>query len=300
MLVDEVAQRALAEIGPRHLEQPVLGGGGGGGGAGEERVDQCGSGGVEGGRAVAEACARQLKPANLELSGNNPVVVLPDADPATVVDEVVGGMLFLNGQYCVGPRRLVVPEDQAADYVRRFSTTLETVTIAATTDPASQLGPLSNRPHLERVEAQVAAFADRGCEVRRHGQLPDGRGHFMQPTVIEGVSHDAEISRAELFGPITCLYRVRHFEEAVQLANSSPYGLTASLHTRSLDRAMTWVQAVRCGVAVVNGPTHGSEPHMPFGGLRQSGNGTREAGTEALDVYSDWKTVYINYDPARV
>ena len=120
----------------------------------------------------------------------------------------------------------------------------------------------------------------------------------MLPTVLEGASQDAEVTRSELFGPITCLYRVKDFAEAVARANDSPFGLTASLHTRNLHRAMTWVQRVRCGVAVVNGPTHGSEPHMPFGGLRQSGNGTREAGAEALDVYSDWKTVYVNYDPA--
>jgi aldehyde dehydrogenase (NAD+) len=122
----------------------------------------------------------------------------------------------------------------------------------------------------------------------------------MQPTLLEHAPLDSEISRAELFGPISVLYRVRDFEEALSLANDSPYGLTASIHTDSVHRGMTFVNRVRSGVAVVNGATYGSEPHLPFGGLRDSGTGWREAGTEALDVYSDWKTVYVNFNPRAV
>jgi aldehyde dehydrogenase (NAD+) len=111
---------------------------------------------------------------------------------------------------------------------------------------------------------------------------------------------DAEITKSELFGPITCLYRVKDFEEAIAFADASPFGLTAAIHTRNLNRAMSFIARIKAGVASVNGGTYGSEPHMPFGGLRQSGNGWREAGTEALDVYSDWKTVYIAHNPAAV
>ncbi|MEJ1935710.1 aldehyde dehydrogenase family protein, partial [Nostoc sp. NIES-2111] len=104
-------------------------------------------------------------------------------------------------------------------------------------------------------------------------------------------------SGRELFGPITAVYRVRGFEEALALSNASPYGLTASIHTRDLDRALAFCDRVQAGVAVVNGGTHGSEPHMPFGGVKASGNGTREPGTEALDVYSDLRDVYVNARP---
>jgi aldehyde dehydrogenase (NAD+) len=103
-----------------------------------------------------------------------------------------------------------------------------------------------------------------------------------------------------LFGPITCLYRVSTFEEAIALANDSPFGLTASIHTQSLNRAMTFLSRIQSGVAVVNGGTYGSEPHMPFGGVKQSGNGTREPGTEALDIYSNLKNVVVNFDPSQV
>jgi len=122
----------------------------------------------------------------------------------------------------------------------------------------------------------------------------------VAPTILARVGPNDEISRSELFGPITCLYRVRNFEEAMELANDSSFGLTASIHTQNLHRAMTFVGRVQDGVAVVNGGTYGSEPHMPFGGLKDSGNGWREAGTQALDVYSDLKTVYINHNPANV
>jgi alpha-ketoglutaric semialdehyde dehydrogenase len=127
-----------------------------------------------------------------------------------------------------------------------------------------------------------------------------GNGYFVAPTIVENVGAGDEITRSELFGPITCLYRVNSFEEAIALANDSPFGLTASIHTQNLNRAMTFLARIQSGVAVVNGGTYGSEPHLPFGGLRQSGNGWREAGTQALDVYSDLKTIYINHNPTAV
>ena len=122
----------------------------------------------------------------------------------------------------------------------------------------------------------------------------------MAPTLIENVDAQDEISTKELFGPIACLYRVKGFADALALANDSPYGLTACIHSRSLHRAVEFTQKVQAGVAVVNAGTYVSEPHMPFGGLKHSGNGSREPGTEALDVYSGLKDVYINIDPSQL
>src|SRR5207237_278864 len=141
-------------------------------------------GGVTGGTAVAEACARQLKPVDLELSGNNPVVVLPDADINVVVEQVVTALLMLNGQYCVGPRRIIVPENRVDDYLGAFAVALDAVVIGPTADPMTQLGPLSHEPHLRRIEAQLAEFDMRGCEVRRFGQLPQSAGHYAAPAVV--------------------------------------------------------------------------------------------------------------------
>jgi aldehyde dehydrogenase (NAD+) len=121
----------------------------------------------------------------------------------------------------------------------------------------------------------------------------------MSPTLIEGASPDSEISQTELFGPITCLYRVADFEQAVAVANDSPYGLTAAIHTASVHRSFEFMRRISAGVVSINGGTFGSEPHMPFGGVKASGNGLREPGTEALDVYSEWKAVHFNVDPTR-
>jgi aldehyde dehydrogenase (NAD+) len=122
----------------------------------------------------------------------------------------------------------------------------------------------------------------------------------MAPTVLENVSHDDELSQREQFGPVTCLYRADGFEQALELANATTYGLTGAIHTSSAHRVEEFIARYRAGLVSINGPTYGAGPHMPFGGIKNSGNGFREPGTEALDVYSEWKTVVVNHDPARV
>jgi aldehyde dehydrogenase (NAD+) len=162
-------------------------------------------------------------------------------------------------------------------------------------------GPVINERQLNNMLAAVDRARDEGAVILTGGhRLTDGdhaNGFYMAPTIIEEVDPHSDISVKEVFGPITCLYRVEDFEEALQLANDSPYGLTACIHTRSIDRATEFTQKIQAGVAVVNAGTYGSEPHMPFGGLRQSGNGSREPGTEALDIYSELKDIYLNVDP---
>ncbi|MBI3320842.1 MAG: aldehyde dehydrogenase family protein, partial [Candidatus Omnitrophica bacterium] len=166
------------------------------------------------------------------------------------------------------------------------------------------VGPVINEPQLTRLLNAVEQARKRGAVILTGGhRLTDPAhrdGFYMAPTLIERVDPHDELSMTELFGPIACLYLVKDLAEAIALANNSPYGLTSCIHTRSLHRAMQFVQQVQAGVTFVNAGTFGSEPHMPFGGVKQSGNGTREPGTEALDVYSELKDVYINYDPLSV
>jgi aldehyde dehydrogenase (NAD+) len=172
------------------------------------------------------------------------------------------------------------------------------------TGDSDDYGPVINEEQMKGMLASVERARAAGAKVLTGGHrltgAPYGDGFFVAPTIIEHAGSNDEISRTELFGPITILYRASDFEEAIALANDSPFGLTASIHTQNLNRAMAFVGRIQSGVAVVNGGTYGSEPHLPFGGLRQSGNGWREAGTQALDVYSDLKTVYINHNPEQV
>ena len=152
--------------------------------------------------------------------------------------------------------------------------------------------------------AAVERARQSGAKVLAGGRRAFGSGlddgFYMQPTVIEGAGPEAEVWGTELFGPVALVHRVSGFEEAIKLANSSPYGLTAAIHTRNIDRALTFVDRIETGVAVINAGAHGSEPHMPFGGMKASGNGTREPGTEALDVYSELRDVYVNVRPEVV
>jgi aldehyde dehydrogenase (NAD+) len=203
------------------------------------------------------------------------------------------------GQRCASGSRIIV-FDAAYD---EFRDKLVDATRALKVGPndGDDLGPVINSRQLDKMVAAISAAKIGGATILVGGnRLEDdahAKGSYMAPTVIENTSPSDDISRKELFGPIACLYRVKGFAEALALANNSPYGLTAAIHTRSFDRAIEFANKVRSGVVTVNGGTYGSEPHMPFGGLRQSGNGSREPGTEALDVYSDLKDIYLVTHP---
>jgi len=260
------------------------------------------TGSCEVGRWIAETAGRRLAKTCLELGGKNPLIVCDDADLQNAVSWTVASAFSNAGQRCAAGSRIIVFE-QVYD---RFKAMLVEATrkLKVGTADTDDYGPVINETQMNNMLAAVARAKAAGAVVLTGGERLTGAqyggGYFVAPTIIENVGTADEITRTELFGPITCLYRVSSFEEAIALANDSPFGLTASIHTRNIDRAMTFLNRIQAGVAVVNGGTYGSEPHLPFGGLRQSGNGWREAGTQALDVYSDLKTIYINHNPANV
>jgi acyl-CoA reductase-like NAD-dependent aldehyde dehydrogenase len=254
------------------------------------------------GRWIAETAGRRLAKVCLELGGKNPLIVCDDADLRNAVTWTLGSAFSNAGQRCASGSRIIV-FDAVYDTFRQMLLAAVKQLQVGTSD-TDDFGPVINEAQMDGMLASVDRARDAGAVVLTGGHRLTGDayggGFFVAPTIIEHVGPNDEISRSELFGPITCLYRVSGFEEAITLANDSPFGLTASIHTRNLNRAMAFVGRIQSGVAVVNGGTYGSEPHMPFGGVRQSGNGWREAGSQALDVYSDLKTVYINHDPGQV
>ena len=260
------------------------------------------TGSCEVGRWIAETAGRRLAKVCLELGGKNPLIVCDDADLTNAVTWTLGSAFSNAGQRCAAGSRIIVFDG----VYEPFKTMLVEATgkLKVGTGDTDDYGPVINEEQMRNMLAAVARAKDAGAVVLTGGERLTGstygNGYFVAPTIVEHVGPNDEITRSELFGPITCLYRVRDFEEAIALANDSPFGLTAAIHTQNIHRAMTFVGRIQAGVAVVNGGTYGSEPHMPFGGLRQSGNGWREAGTQALDVYSDLKTVYINHNPNHV
>ena len=254
------------------------------------------------GRRIASVAGERLAKVSLELGGKNPLVVCDDADLDSAAKWVLLSAFSNAGQRCASGSRIII-FDSVYD---QFRDMLVELTQALKVGPSDEddLGPVINEKQLNNMLGAIQDARQKGAVILTGGQrLTDdshANGFYMAPTLIENVDPKDDISTIELFGPITCLYRVSNFQEALQLANDSPYGLTACIHTLNFHRAMEFSRKIQAGVAVVNAGTFGSEPHMPFGGLKQSGNGTREPGTEALDVYSDLKNIIINIDPEKL
>jgi aldehyde dehydrogenase (NAD+) len=251
------------------------------------------------GRMIARVAGERLAKVCLELGGKNPLVVCDDADLELAADTAALSAYSNAGQRCAAGSRIIV-FDGVYDAFRELL--LErTNALRVGSGEEDDLGPVINERQLSNMLEKVAAARDAGATILAGGERlrggPYANGFYMAPTLVEGSD---DLSATELFGPITTLHRVAGFEEALALANSTPYGLTGAIWTASVHRGQEFVQRVRSGVASVNGPTYGSEPHWPFGGVGDSGTGWREPGTEALDVYSDWKTVHVTHDPRRV
>jgi alpha-ketoglutaric semialdehyde dehydrogenase len=254
------------------------------------------------GRWIAEAAGRRLAKVSLELGGKNPFVICDDADLDAAVRWASLSAFSNAGQRCAAGSRILV---FAGVYDRVRDRLVEKArSLRVGPRDEDDLGPVIHERQLARILDAIDGAKRRGARVLTGGDRLRGpshaRGCYLEPTLLEGVDPSDELSACELFGPVACLYRVADFAEALALANASPYGLTACIHTRSLDRAVRFCEQVQAGVAMVNAGTFGSEPHMPFGGVKHSGNGSREPGTEALDVYSELRDVYVSIDPERV
>jgi alpha-ketoglutaric semialdehyde dehydrogenase len=254
------------------------------------------------GREIAAAAGHRMARVSLELGGKNPLVVCDDADLDNAVKWVLLSAFSNAGQRCASGSRIVVFES----VYERFRDMLVAATkrLRVGNGDEHDLGPVINKRQLSNMLDSIARARQRGANILAGGHRLEGAeyagGFYLAPTVVEGVNRADELSCTELFGPITALYPARDFADALDVANDSPYGLTACIHTRSFDRALEFSRRVHAGAVVVNGGTYGSEPHMPFGGRKQSGNGSREPGTEALDVYSNLKDVYLNIAPHAV
>ena len=236
------------------------------------------------GRWVNEHAARRLAKVCLELGGKNALVVCDDADLERAVEWSLASAFSNAGQRCAAASRIVVFDAVYDEFRDRFVAGAQTY----------ETGPVISEESLQRILGALD-----GANVLAGGERVDRPGWWLAPTVVENVPRDAELSCTELFGPVAIVYRVRDLDDALELVNDSPYGLTSAIHTASLHRALRFADAVEAGVVVVNGGTHGSEPHMGFGGVKQSGTGWREAGVEALDVYSELKYVNLIADPSQ-
>jgi len=251
------------------------------------------TGSTEVGRWIAEVAGRRLARVSLELGGKNPFVVCDDADLELAVHWAALSAFSNAGQRCAAGSRILVFQEVYDNFCDMLVSKAKSLKLGVNGD--CHLGPVINRRQQQNILNAIKVARRQGGQVLCGGAAPSGSelssGCYVMPTLIAGLSPVAELSQKEIFGPVATLHPVRDIEEALELANGTEYGLTAAIHTRSVDRAIWFSQRVKVGTASVNMGTYGSEPHMPFGGFGASGNGTREPGVEALDVYSETKNI---------
>lgn len=251
------------------------------------------TGGTEAGRDIARRTGGRLAKTCLELGGKNPLVVCDDADIDGAARAAVASAFSNAGQRCAAGSRIIVDQTVLDVFLDRFLALVEGLVVGAGDD--ADLGPVISEAQLHAILARVNEARANGAKLLAGGERLDdpqrARGSYLSPTVLLAARGSEDPIAMEVFGPVTCIHVVSGFEEALDKADDTVYGLTAAVHTRDMDRARAFVDHVQAGMVAINGPTYGSEPHAPFGGFRASGNGYREGGTEVLDFYSDWKAV---------
>jgi acyl-CoA reductase-like NAD-dependent aldehyde dehydrogenase len=287
--VFSVVQGIGAEVGEPLIQDPRVG-----------LVSFTGS--VPTGKAIQRTVSERpvLAKVCLELGGKNPLVVCDDADLTLAADHAVLSAFIDAGQRCAAGSRIIVFDSVYGAFRDAMLKRLARVTVGSA--PDDECGPVISQHSLERLQRAIDAAVGRGARLLAGGSRAErlAPGYYLAPTVLENVDPADEMSQQELFGPITCLYRVANFNEAIDLANATAFGLTGAIHTSNSHRIEEFIARYRGGLVSINGPTYGAGPHMPFGGIKNSGNGFREPGTESLDVYCEWKTIVVNHDPARV
>jgi acyl-CoA reductase-like NAD-dependent aldehyde dehydrogenase len=254
------------------------------------------------GKIISQSVAHRLIKVFLELGGKNPLVVCDDADIDKAVEWSVLSAFSNAGQRCASASRIIVFDKVYDLFKTKFLKRTEELSLGNCN--SDDLGPVINEKQMNRILNSIQKGIIDGatllCGGKRSEKVNLSKGWYVEPTILEGALPDSFISQEELFGPVTCLYKVNSLDEALELANNSQYGLTACIHTTNLHRAQYFTRNVEAGVAVINGGTFGSEPNMPFGGVKNSGNGLREPGTEALEVYSNYKNIITIVDLTKI
>jgi aldehyde dehydrogenase (NAD+) len=251
------------------------------------------------GRIVNQAAAPTFKKVHLEMGGKNVIMIMEDANLELAVDGCLWGGFGTAGQRCTAASRVVVHEDVYEPFVEKFVARARSLVVGDGMNAATQVGPSNSEPQLQTVMKYVQIGRDEGARLACGGhRLESGafaKGYFHEPTIFTDVQPGMRIAREEIFGPVVSVMRCRSLEEAVEIGNGVEYGLSASIYTQDINRAFSAMRDLYTGIFYVNAPTIGAEVHLPFGGTKNTGNGHREAGVAALDVFSEWKSIYIDF-----
>jgi len=251
------------------------------------------------GSVIGQACGRMHKRLSLEMGGKNAQIVMDDADLDLALEGVLWGAFGTTGQRCTATSRLLLHRKVHDRFLSRLVDAARGLRLGNGLDPRTDVGPLIHQAAREKVERYVAIGREDGAEVvcggRRATLGPLGRGWFYRPTIFAGVRPRHRIAREEIFGPVLSVIRVSSFDEAVRINNSVPYGLSSSVYTRNVQLGFRALEELDTGITYVNAPTIGAEAHLPFGGVKQTGNGHREGGWQVYEFYSETKVGYVDY-----
>jgi acyl-CoA reductase-like NAD-dependent aldehyde dehydrogenase len=256
------------------------------------------TGSVAAGRDVYTRASSYLKRVALELGGKNPQIVLDDADLAVAVEGVLFGAFGTAGQRCTATSRLILHEKIYHDMLERLLSRTKSLKIGDPLDPTTDVGPVCSREQQEKILRYIRIGKEEGGEIVTGGRKLSGgsfdSGFFIEPTIFEA-RHGMRITKEEIFGPVLSIIKVRDYAEAVQVANDVEYGLSSSIYTSNIGLAFRAMDELEAGITYINAPTIGAEVHLPFGGVKNTGNGAREAGSSAIEEFTEIKTVFIDY-----
>jgi alpha-ketoglutaric semialdehyde dehydrogenase len=257
------------------------------------------TGSTEVGSRVARVGAEGLKHVSLEMGGKNPMIVMEDADLDVVVEGALWGAFGTSGQRCTATSRLIAHRAVAGELTERLGERAERLVVGNGLDERTDMGPSINQGQLDTVLSYVQIGRSEGARLICGGaRLVEGafaHGFFHQPTIFSDVQRTMRIAQEEIFGPLLSIIPVESLEEAIDVANDVPYGLSSAIYTRNVNNAFRAMRDLYTGIVYVNAPTIGAEIHLPFGGTKGTGNGHREGGTQVLDVFSEWKSIYVDF-----
>ena len=258
------------------------------------------TGSTEVGTRIGEIGGRLNKRVSLEMGGKNPMIVLDDADLDLVIEGAVWGAFGTSGQRCTATSRIIVQAGAYDEFLKRFVERTCALTVGDGLDAKVEVGPVINRQAKEKILSYIEVGQREGARLLTGGKpLEKGayrKGHFVEPTIFADVDRRMRIACEEIFGPVASVVPVKSFEEALEVANDTPYGLSSSIYTQDVNKAFTAMRDLYTGIVYVNAPTIGAETHLPFGGTKGTGNGHREGGPMAvMDAFSEWKSLYVDY-----
>ena len=257
------------------------------------------TGSCEVGNLVASTCAASFRHFHLEMGGKNVLMVMDDGDIDLAVDGAIWGGFGTSGQRCTAASRVVVHKKVLKEFTRKFVDRARKLRIGDGLDPKVDVGPVINETQLRRIQEYVQIGKKEGATLLCGGtRLDTGeykRGWFHEPTIFGDVDPEMRIAQEEIFGPVVSIVPCKSLDDAIEIGNGVKYGLSAAIYTRDVNRAFRAMRDMNTGIFYVNSSTIGAEVHLPFGGTKATGNGHREAGTAALDVFSEWKSIYVDY-----